>query len=475
MNTSTRCLFAVGFIPFIIISLLALAVNPSIFERISNYANPDAQHYWLLAYNMLKSGSFSRSPVPPFIPDILRTPLYPLFLSCFRLLPFAPMWVYTFQAMLYSLSCIIIYKLVYLISNNAKISLYSYIMMLMNISSYLYCFTTMSEILFIFLVVASLYGLFLWLQTLKITYILFSSLLLGLATLTKPATLYAIIIYCAIIYIALPKNYVKRIYTISVSLIIFLLTLSPWIIRNKIIFDMPRISIVDTNNSIYFLGASPYMYRSSIPLESAWSKISTEYNIPNYPILQNLHLYSDQFPIASYRGLYDYLDSNVKWNVITKYPVPLMSSVLLGFIKCHISHNIDVLSDDILEKKCAWNPSGGSGGSILSKVRFLWSKNSIPLFLFFIYQYIYMFTLYILCIVGTMAIIKIKPKRILIIAYLLLLMYSFINIVGAGMDAYQRFRMFPELFYYLFAGYGIYYILPYFTNIGKGNAIYTSS
>src|SRR5690348_2697931 len=41
--------------------------------------SPDAQHYLLLGHNYLEKGHYSRCGGPPYITDMVRPPVYPLF------------------------------------------------------------------------------------------------------------------------------------------------------------------------------------------------------------------------------------------------------------------------------------------------------------------------------------------------------------------------------------------------------------
>src|SRR5688572_27728144 len=76
---------------------LCLAINLAIFVGVARnrplylrntelMENPDARHYVLLGKNVLLHGRFSRAEEPPLIPDMLRTPLYPLVAGALDLL-----------------------------------------------------------------------------------------------------------------------------------------------------------------------------------------------------------------------------------------------------------------------------------------------------------------------------------------------------------------------------------------------------
>ncbi|MEO0179853.1 MAG: glycosyltransferase family 39 protein [candidate division WOR-3 bacterium] len=68
-----NALIFLAFLLFRLILSVPALKEPSISLRI----NPDADHYHALGLNMARNSSFSRAPSPPYVPDGLRTPLYP--------------------------------------------------------------------------------------------------------------------------------------------------------------------------------------------------------------------------------------------------------------------------------------------------------------------------------------------------------------------------------------------------------------
>ncbi|MFH1484824.1 MAG: hypothetical protein ABIH46_02030, partial [Chloroflexota bacterium] len=57
-----------------------IAVNrPAYLADYRLSTNPDAKQYVLLGRNLLLHGHYSRCQQPPYLPDMMRTPVYPLF------------------------------------------------------------------------------------------------------------------------------------------------------------------------------------------------------------------------------------------------------------------------------------------------------------------------------------------------------------------------------------------------------------
>ncbi len=65
------------------VRVLVLAVGPASLEDKVVQAIPDGNEYRTLARNLARHAAFSLSAEPPYRPDVLRTPVYPLFLAPF--------------------------------------------------------------------------------------------------------------------------------------------------------------------------------------------------------------------------------------------------------------------------------------------------------------------------------------------------------------------------------------------------------
>lgn len=72
----------------------------------------DARHFRLLGLNLARGNGYSSNPAPPFTPDEVREPLYPLFLAvCFRTLGEGVRGVQVVQAILDTISVYLVYLL----------------------------------------------------------------------------------------------------------------------------------------------------------------------------------------------------------------------------------------------------------------------------------------------------------------------------------------------------------------------------
>ncbi len=71
----------------------------------------DSAHYLVIARNMIQHHAFSASTAPPYIPDISRTPGYPLFLFPFAALFASPIpWIIGIQMLLSALTSVLLWR-----------------------------------------------------------------------------------------------------------------------------------------------------------------------------------------------------------------------------------------------------------------------------------------------------------------------------------------------------------------------------
>jgi 4-amino-4-deoxy-L-arabinose transferase-like glycosyltransferase len=448
---------------------LSAILSPFFFINFANpdfFVNPvlekDAKGYWLLANNMIDFHVFSRSESPPFIPDIMRVPVYPLFLSVFRYFSLKVGWVYLWQVCFYGFSCVIMYKTVFLLTSDKRKALCSFLLMSFNISAFFYCFQVMTEIMFICFIILSIYFLIKSVLKGDTTSFFLTSIFLGLATLTKPVTLYLIGIYVAIVILNsyLKKENARKIVKKStIVFLTFVIILCPWVIRNALTFGMVRLTTIDTINAIYYTGASAYQLKHNVEIEEARSFVSDEFKIPTCTVLQNLQSYRFQYPFQNYKALYEDLDK-IKMKVVLNYPKELSYSSIFAIIKSHLSHNVGLLSSMF---PVEWRQPGFQNIVNAKYSQFfsnLFQNGSLAYV--FLYQLVYAGLLYSASLLGLFIFLKDRniSWRIKIIL-LVLYGYSLLNIIGTGMTTSQRFRMYTELFYYIFAGYGICWLLSF--------------
>jgi len=156
-----------------------------------------------------------------------------------------------------AVSCLIIYKIGTVLFNS-KVGFLAGCLLAVDFVSLLYANTLLTETLFTFLFLVSIYFVVRFLKRSSIKYLIWGGLFMGLATLCRPVSLYfPVFLVLFFIFSSFVKGTppVSRITNGLVFVLIFVLTLSPWLIRNYKVSGFPHVSsmahMAPLNNAAY--------------------------------------------------------------------------------------------------------------------------------------------------------------------------------------------------------------------------------
>lgn len=207
--------------------------------------------YNQLALNLLAGNGFSQCTVPPFLPSLIRTPAYPLFLAGI----YALFGVENFEAVrllqiiLMLLSAGLVFYTAYSIFNSRSIAFISAAFNCFygfdyytGIGVYGYLFT---EPLTLFLINGTLFSATLIIRKSQKKYFLLTGVFMALAMLTRPSNLLfpfflGFFLFCSMPRIRLLKNILFMLFVVAVII-------APWTIRNCAGFN--RLIILSTSLS----------------------------------------------------------------------------------------------------------------------------------------------------------------------------------------------------------------------------------
>jgi len=256
-----------------VLFFLALVVRLGLFVAIAPWddrvwqeriAFSDAGGYHQIAVNLLEHRVYSVYPLSssgvPIAPrhPILRTPVYPLFVAgVYATSGYRVYMVLLLQVIMGAVSCLIIYRIGTVLFNS-KVGFLAGCLLAVDFASLLYANNLMTETLFTFLFLVSIYFVVRFLKRSSIKYLIWGGLFMGLATLCRPVSLY-FPVFLVLFFIF--SSFVKRIRPVNritnglVFILIFLLTLSPWLIRNTMVSGFPHVSsmahMAPLNNAAY--------------------------------------------------------------------------------------------------------------------------------------------------------------------------------------------------------------------------------
>jgi 4-amino-4-deoxy-L-arabinose transferase-like glycosyltransferase len=167
------------------------------------------------------------------------TPLYPLFLAGIFSFSTNPLPVLYTQILIDAGTILLIFFCVKLIYKKDSVALGAALLFALNPIAIIYCLAITPETFFTFLLIATIYSALIVFQ--KPSYKGYAAMgfLLGITTLTKPVALYfsLVIIIFACVGIYLFRHKIKSgISMVVVFVLVFLLTISPWQIRNLYVY-----------------------------------------------------------------------------------------------------------------------------------------------------------------------------------------------------------------------------------------------
>ena len=212
-----------------ILSLLVQIVYLSLYPL--DKPKKDAVVYDTIGLNIANGNGFSIDGVSP----TTLYPVYPIVLSIiYRLFGHDYFVVKSFLALLMALTCVIIYMLGEVVFGG-KIGLLASLLLafyppFLGLSRIMYA----EPVLFLFLY-SLIFLLVLFLRYMKIRYIFFVGILLGLAILSKPYIIYAPLVV-SILILFLLSNKRQAVKSIVILNLAILLAMTPWTIRNYVVF-----------------------------------------------------------------------------------------------------------------------------------------------------------------------------------------------------------------------------------------------
>jgi len=193
----------------------------------------DAAGYDVLGLNILKYGQYA---FQPGIPTAHRTPVYPLFLSgVYFLFGHSYLAVRIMQSIIGGLTCIVIYFIGKKTVNKNVGFIAATVSMFYPFFIY-YTGYLLVETLFTFLLAVAVYWLITSIEKPDWKNLSLSGVFMGLAALCKP-TAFAFIPFSVLgFFVILGIRKISTYRNIGIFLLFFITTLSPWLIRNYIVF-----------------------------------------------------------------------------------------------------------------------------------------------------------------------------------------------------------------------------------------------
>jgi len=207
----------------------------------------DGIQYLTIAKNWIEVGIYSQSYNAPFVLDVERTPAYPIFLIINNL---NPIYVLITQHILLLFSGYIIYLIIKELENKI-VAKWGAVFFLLQPYPVLFASILLSETLFIITFLLAIHCLLIYYKTDKLFLFILGIILLVIATYIKPVGLIIVILIPILLIVTKLQTHNNLWKPLLVAIILPILLISPWVIRNKEICGQYTFSTLGSNSMFY--------------------------------------------------------------------------------------------------------------------------------------------------------------------------------------------------------------------------------
>jgi 4-amino-4-deoxy-L-arabinose transferase-like glycosyltransferase len=207
----------------------------------------DGAGYEQIARNVIEGNGYSMDGAPPYTPDMLRTPGYPLFIiATYLAVGYRPEVVVLLQNVLSLITLYVAYRLAVRLFGS-KEGLIAAALMSVDVGTIILANVTMTESLFMVLLVPATYCLFRGLDSPRgLAWMAAAGALLGLATLVRPVGVYLVLLLLPFVWWSIRQPWRERLARALILLVTFALPLVPWSYRNLRTFGSPNILLAQS-------------------------------------------------------------------------------------------------------------------------------------------------------------------------------------------------------------------------------------
>jgi 4-amino-4-deoxy-L-arabinose transferase-like glycosyltransferase len=214
-------------------------------------ASVDAQGYQALALNLLDGHGFTLNTAPPFVPDGIRTPLYPaLVAALYAASGRVPAHVALFQGLVDAITALVVVDVVRRLTSGGWLAWAAGLAYALNPTAWRFSNELLTEAVLAAVLAWLLWAFVRYAQSRRLAWLGLAGALTGIALLVKPnvAALPSIVALAAMLLPAAQTNYRQRLAPALVVLIIAAVLVFPWLARNRLIFGRWLFSHAFDNN-----------------------------------------------------------------------------------------------------------------------------------------------------------------------------------------------------------------------------------
>jgi 4-amino-4-deoxy-L-arabinose transferase-like glycosyltransferase len=423
----------------------------------SLFYTPDTFTYIRPAEELLSHGRFYSNGLP----ELFRTPGYPLFLIPGILLGKVETITITLQIILNCLTTYLVFRVALTLFEDARIAAWGAFLYAVEPVSILYASKLLSETLCTFLTILFVYCLLKYFKTESLKILLLASLLLSISVYVRPAGYFLPIV---IVVVLLAWSLKKRkavlfAHTLSFLLCSFLI-IGLWQLRNERETGYSGFSSVSDYNLYGYQAASVRAIQERVP----YYEMQRSMGCPDKKI------YLQNHPEQSYwdRGKIYHSMGREGLKIITREPVTYLLIHAKGIVRTLIDPGITEYL--IMFKRHSW--SGGLLGQALDQGLFVTFKDFARTMPIFFFGLLTLLGLYLVVSFGSAVVAlfhKAFPYGISTVAILCILGYYLL--VSGGPVGYHRFRLPIMPLVCVFSCYGLYLLQGRLRRQESGNLV----
>lgn len=432
------CILSLAFIMRMAVPLIVILTTGDY----SLFYSPDTSTYIKPAEELLFHGRFYGRGLP----ELFRTPGYPLFLIPGILLGKVETVTIALQIILSCLTTYLVFKVALTLFDNARIAAWGAFMCAIEPVSILYASKLLSETLCTFLTILFVYYLLTYFKTESLKALFLASILLSASVYVRPAGYFLpIVIVIVLLNWSLKKRKAVLFAHALGVLVCSFLIIGLWQLRNERQADYSGFSSVSDYNLYCYQAASVRAIQERVP----YYEMQRSMGCPDKKIYLQNHPEQTSWD----RGKIYRFMGREGMKIISREPVTYFIIHAKGMLRTLIDPGVTEYL--ILFKHYPW--SGGLLGQILDRglfVTFMGFARTTPIFFLGLLTFM---GLYLVALFGSalMALFhKGFPYGISTAAILCILLYYLL--VSGGPLGYHRFRLPITPLVCVFSGYGLY-------------------
>ncbi|TSC91543.1 MAG: hypothetical protein CEN90_341 [Parcubacteria group bacterium Licking1014_17] len=282
---------------FILSLLFKLIIAATVIWRFGqdiHFTDNDATQYLNAGINLFRHGVFSMDAQAPLSPTMFRTPLYPIFLFAVNFLS-GRLWVvsaYVLQGLIISFAVVYLYRGIKNIFGEKPAFWSAFLFALEPFSNFNTNIITPDSIFTALITIASVAFLKVLFKPVRRNLVI-SAVALALAVLTKPIAEFIPVLFLIAFFLkwGIARVYIKK---AIVFVAVFVVIISPWVIRNYVDFKSLQISSLPSYNLYLYNAALALASQKNISFTKAQNQLMSKAE-KDLGISGNMDLYDPKY------------------------------------------------------------------------------------------------------------------------------------------------------------------------------------